>query len=119
MKKQGLNPNTVTYTTMISGLAKSGNIRDATGLFERFKASGGIPDSACYNAMIEGLSSGDKAMEAYTLFEETRRKGCSINTKTCVVLLDALHKAECLEQAGIVGAVLRETAKSQHASRSW
>lgn len=35
-----------------------------------------------------------------------------------MVLLDALHKAECLEQAAIVGVVLRETAKSQHVSRS-
>lgn len=58
-------------------------------------------------------------MDAYSLFEETRLKGHKIHTKTCVVLLDALHKAECLEQAAIVGAVLREIAKSQHASKHW
>lgn len=68
--------------------------------------------------MIEGFSVSNRAMEAYKLFEETRLKGCHIYTKTCVILLDALHKAECLEQAAIVGAVLKETAKSQHASRS-
>jgi pentatricopeptide repeat protein len=104
---------------MISGLAKSGNVAQASSLFERFRASGGIPDSASYNAMIEGLSIANRALDAYQLFEETRLKGCSIHTKTCVALLDALHKAECLEQAAIVGAVLRETAKSQHAVRSW
>ncbi|KAK6138927.1 hypothetical protein DH2020_027342 [Rehmannia glutinosa] len=118
MQKQGLKPNVFTYLTMISGLAKAGNILEADKLFERFKANGGIPDSACYNTMIEGLSMANKATEAYQLFEETRLKGCNIYTKTCVILLDALHKAECLEQAAIVGAVLRETAKSQHASRS-
>jgi hypothetical protein len=67
--------------------------------------------------MIEGLSSANKAMDAYTVSEETRLRGCRVNSKTCVVLLDALHKADCLEQAAIVGAVLREMAKSQHATR--
>ncbi|KAF4355673.1 hypothetical protein F8388_013090, partial [Cannabis sativa] len=119
MQKLGLKPNTITYTTMISGLAKAGNIAEANRLFERLKASGGMPDSASYNAMIEGLSSANQAMDAYMLFEETRLKGFKIHSKTCVVLLDSLHKAECLEQAAIVGAVLKETAKSQHASRTW
>ncbi|XP_059654624.1 pentatricopeptide repeat-containing protein At3g06920-like [Cornus florida] len=119
MQKQGLKPNMITYTTMISGLAKAGNISEANGLFERFKENGGKPDAACYNTMIEGLSISNRAMEAYTLFEETRLRGRNVYTKTCVVLLDALHKAECLEQAAIVGAVLKETAKSQHASRSF
>eukprot|EP00262_Sarcandra_glabra_P002804 TRINITY_DN13188_c0_g3_i1.p1 TRINITY_DN13188_c0_g3~~TRINITY_DN13188_c0_g3_i1.p1 ORF type:complete len:112 (-),score=20.74 TRINITY_DN13188_c0_g3_i1:94-408(-) len=103
---------------MISGLAKVGNIVEANGLFERFKASGRIPDSASYNVLIEGLSNANRAMDAYKLFEETRLKGCNISAKTCIVLLDALHKAECLEQAGIVGAVLKEAAKSQHAAKS-
>ena len=117
MQKQGLKPNTITHTTMISGLARAGNVLEAKDLFERFKSSGGIPDSACYNAMIEGLNNANKAMDAYILFEETRLKGCHIYSETCVVFLDALHKADCLEQAAIVGAVLREMAKSQHATR--
>lgn len=51
------------------------------------------------------------------LFEETRLKGCRIISKTCIVLLDALHKAECLEQAAIVDAILKEMAMSRHASK--
>uniref|UniRef100_I1M6I0 Pentacotripeptide-repeat region of PRORP domain-containing protein n=2 Tax=Glycine subgen. Soja TaxID=1462606 RepID=I1M6I0_SOYBN len=117
MQKQGLKPNTITHTTMISGLARAGNVLEAKDLFERFKSSWGIPDSMCYNAMIEGLNNANKAMDAYILFEETRLKGCHIYSETCVVFLDALHKADCLEQAAIVGAVLREMAKSQHATR--
>ncbi|KAI4369568.1 hypothetical protein MLD38_017993 [Melastoma candidum] len=69
--------------------------------------------------MIEGLSSANRAMDAFELFEEARMKGLRIHTKTCVILMDALHKADCLEQAGIVGAVLRGIAKSQHAARHW
>ncbi|KAI4307891.1 hypothetical protein L6164_031019 [Bauhinia variegata] len=102
---------------MISRLAKAGNVVEAKGLFDRFKGCGGIPDLACYNAIIEGLSIANRTMDAYDLFEETRLKGCRINSKTFVVLLDALHKADCLEQAAIVGAVLREMAKSKHANR--
>ena len=118
MQKQGLQPNVITYTTMICGLARAGNVLEANRLFDRFKKSGGIPDSACYNTMIEGLSVSNRAMEAYSLFEDTRLKGCNVYPNTCVVLMDSLHKAECLEQAAIVGAVLKETAKAQHASRS-
>jgi pentatricopeptide repeat protein len=103
---------------MISGLAKVGNITDACSLFERFKANGGIPDAASFNALIEGMSHANRAIEAYQVFEETRLRGCRINVKACISLLDALNKAECLEQAAVVGAVLREIAKSQHASRS-
>jgi pentatricopeptide repeat protein len=119
MQKQGMKPSTISYTTMISGLAKAGNIAEAGALFDRFKANGGVPDSACYNAMIEGLSNGNRAMDAFSLFEETRRRGLPIHNKTCVVLLDTLHKNDCLEQAAIVGAVLRETGKARHAARSW
>jgi len=70
------------------------SVLEAKDLFERFKSNGGIPDSACYNAMIEGLSNANKARDAHILFEETRLKGCRINSKTCVVLFDALHKVE-------------------------
>jgi len=64
------------------------------------------------------MSHANRAIEAYQVFEETRLRGCRINVKACISLLDALNKAECLEQAAVVGAVLREIAKSQHASRS-
>lgn len=118
MQKQGLIPNVVTYTTMISGLAKGGNITDAYNLFVGFKTNGGVPDSACFNALIEGMSNANRAMEAYHIFEETRLRACRVNVTTCVSLLDALNKSECLEQAAVVGAVLSEISKSQHASRS-
>ena len=107
MQKEGLIPNVVTYTTMISGLAKVGNITDACSLFERFKANGGIPDAASFNALIEGMSHANRAIEAYHVFEETRLQGCRINVKACISLLDALNKAECLEQATVVVLALR------------
>lgn len=83
------------------------------------RQGGGTPDSACYNAIVEGLSYADSAMDAYGLFEETRLKGQKIHAKTCIALWDALCRAECVEQAAIVGAVMREVAHSQHAARSW
>jgi hypothetical protein len=64
------------------------------------------------------MSNANRAIEAYQIFEETRSRGCRINVKACITLLDALNRSECLEQAAVVGAVLREIAKSQHASRS-
>ncbi|KAI3975284.1 hypothetical protein MKX01_033524 [Papaver californicum] len=117
MQKKGIKPQLITYITMISGLANVGNVSEAYALFEKSKLKGGVPDSACYNAVIEGLSNVGRAMDAYVIFEETRLKGCSINTKSCVVLLDALQKAECLQQAAIVGAVFGEMAKCRHASK--
>ncbi|KAL9259956.1 Pentatricopeptide repeat-containing protein [Drosera capensis] len=122
MKAEEVNEALILFkslASMITGLARAGNINEAHGFFKKFKAKGGVLDAACYNAMIEALSIGNRAGDAFKLFEETRRKGFSIHSKTCVVLLDSLQRAECLEQAAIVGAVLKETAKAHHASKSW
>jgi Fe2+ or Zn2+ uptake regulation protein len=60
------------------------------------------------------MSNANRATEAYQVFEEARLRGCRVNVTTCISLLDALNKSECLEQAVVVGAVLSEIAKSKH-----
>lgn len=112
MQKQDIEPNTITYTTMISGLAKAGNILEADRLLKKFKSSGGTPNAACYNAMIEGLSRANREIEAYQLFEEVRSRGCEIYNKTCVILLGALQRAEYEEEAAIVDAIFKEATRS-------
>lgn len=117
MQKFGHTPDIIMYTTMIYGLAKSRNIAQAYDLFEKLKARGRKPDSACYNSLITGLSNANRAMEAIKSFEEIRLKGYRIHVKSCIILLDALHRAENIEQASIIGAVLRESTKYQHTAK--
>jgi len=62
--------------------------------FGVIKAKCHKPDYYFYNAFITGLSNANKVIAAFNFFEEARLKGCKIHVKSCIVILDELHRAE-------------------------
>jgi pentatricopeptide repeat protein len=69
MPKQGLNPNFVTYNTLISGFYKVGNCKEAIKLFKQMKDSGCVPDSITYTLM-DGLCKECTPQEANSILQD-------------------------------------------------
>jgi pentatricopeptide repeat protein len=73
MPKQGLNPNVVTYNTLIGGFCKVGNCKEAIKLFKQMKDSGRVPDSITYTLM-DGLCKECTPQEANSVLQEFFKK---------------------------------------------
>lgn len=55
MQAQGLVPDVVTYTAVISAHEKGGQWRRALGAYENMRARGCRPDAIVFNAIIDAL----------------------------------------------------------------
>lgn len=55
MQQQGLTPDVVTYTAVISAYEKGGQWRLALGAYEQMRERGCRPDAIVFNAIIDAL----------------------------------------------------------------
>jgi pentatricopeptide repeat protein len=60
----GFAPNCVTYSTVISGCVKLGDLERALELFDEMLRSGVLPDVVCCNLLIDGFFKEDKLDKA-------------------------------------------------------
>ena len=64
MQKCGCKPVAVTYNTLVAGLCKSGQWRDAKELVEDMPRRGCPPDVVTYRMLFDGLCSAGEFHEA-------------------------------------------------------
>lgn len=55
MVQKGYEPNTVTVSTLINGLCKTRNVRDALQLSRNLESTKCMPDAYTYNTIISGF----------------------------------------------------------------
>ena len=67
MPKQGLNPDVVTYNTLMNELCKMGNVKEAIKLFQQMKGSNVVPNVITYSTLMDGLSKEGMIQEANCL----------------------------------------------------
>ena len=75
MRQQGLNPDTVTYGTVIGILCKSGRVEDAMRYFEQMIDERLSPGNIVYNSLIHSLCIFDKWDKAKELIPEICGRG--------------------------------------------
>ncbi|KAF7813112.1 pentatricopeptide repeat-containing protein [Senna tora] len=83
----GLLPNITTYTILINGYCKAGNIDRALKLFEHLKLKGLSPDSVTYGTLIDGLFRADRDEDAIKFFDHMLEKGCEPSCKVYKTLM--------------------------------
>uniref|UniRef100_A0A0D3HF77 K Homology domain-containing protein n=1 Tax=Oryza barthii TaxID=65489 RepID=A0A0D3HF77_9ORYZ len=93
MRQQGLNPDTVTYGTVIDVLCKSGRVEDAMLYFEQMIDEGLRPDSIIYNSLIHSLCIFDKWEKAEELFLEMLDRGICLDT----IFFNSIIDSHCKE----------------------
>eukprot|EP01018_Ginkgo_biloba_P020986 Gb_14466 [translate_table: standard] len=80
MKEGGLNPDIVTYSTLLAGCVKTQHgYSKALNLFEEFKRKGLKLDSVMYGSLLAVCASHGLDEEAEAYFQQMKNEGQSIN----------------------------------------
>lgn len=80
----------VSWTTMISGLATSGDLDAARGVFEQMQTRNVVSWTAMINAYVRN----ERAQEAFELFQRMQLDNVRPNESTLVSLLQAFKNWE-------------------------
>jgi pentatricopeptide repeat protein len=63
-----VNPDIITYNTLINAYCKAFNIEDAFKLFKELQKNGLSPDCVTYGTLIKGLYTVDREVDAFNIF---------------------------------------------------
>ncbi|MED6166893.1 hypothetical protein PIB30_113787, partial [Stylosanthes scabra] len=129
MVLEGCKPNIVTYTALIDGHCKAGQIEKACQIFARMR--GDIeasdmdmyfkldddnnteePNVITYGALVDGLCKASRVKQARELLDTMFAHGCEPNQTVYDALIDGFCKAGKLEDAQEVFAKMMERGYS-------
>jgi pentatricopeptide repeat protein len=65
MHSKNVHPNKITYTVMIGGYARDGNVTEASRLLNEMREKGIVPDSITYKEFIYGYLKQGGVLEAF------------------------------------------------------
>merc|ERR1719174_302493 len=100
MKKHGVRPNLITFSTMIKGHCQSGDIQTAFSLLEQMKRDTNMkPDEIMYNSLLDGCAQNSLIDEGLRLLEEMQAAGVQPSNFTLSVLVKLMNRARKLDQA--------------------
>ncbi|KAG7653119.1 Pentatricopeptide repeat [Arabidopsis suecica] len=77
-----------------SGEFISGNVDEATRLFDEMCSKGLVQNVVRYTTMISGLSKAGQSNESFELYGEMKKKGYKIEDRVYTALVQSLHSAE-------------------------
>ncbi|GFY81975.1 hypothetical protein Acr_02g0002150 [Actinidia rufa] len=75
MQRDGVCPNQVTFTILIDGHIRFGEIDSAILLFNKMNEHGCIPDRIVYNTLIRGLCQAGRLLDALSLSHTMHKRG--------------------------------------------
>ncbi|KAJ0266887.1 Pentatricopeptide repeat-containing protein [Hirschfeldia incana] len=106
MPEMDLTPDAVTYSTMIDGCCKTGQIEEALEVFDELrKSSVSSSSSVCYNRIICALCEKGMFETAMEVLTEMCDKGLYLDINTSHTLLHSVHASG--GEKGILGLVSR------------
>ncbi|KAF8102602.1 hypothetical protein N665_0198s0298 [Sinapis alba] len=104
MPEMDLTPDAVTYSTMIEGCCKTGQIEEALELFDELRKSS-VSSAVCYNRIIGALCKKGMFETAAEVLMELCDKGLCLDIHTFHTLLHSIHASG--GEKGILGLVYR------------
>merc|ERR550532_992885 len=95
-----IEPDVVTYSTLIKGFCASGNLDRALGLLQEVEKEGKfLPDEMMYNSLLDGCAREHRVREALQLVEQMRKSGVAPSNYTLSMLVKLLGRCKKLPQA--------------------
>lgn len=92
-------PGVITYTSVISGLCKMGNMADACEVFDEMLAMGITPTEVTFNVLIDGFGKAGDTASAAAVHGKMAAAGCSPDVVTFTSLIDGHCRAGQLQEA--------------------
>merc|ERR1719326_2054534 len=100
MKAQGVEPNIITFSTMLKGHCQNGNMQEGFSILEQMKKEAHLkPDEIVYNSLLDGCATNNLVDEGMRLLEEMQSSGVAPNNFTLSILVKLMNRARRLNQA--------------------
>ncbi|CAI0378022.1 unnamed protein product [Linum tenue] len=90
MGKNGMEPNVVTFNTLINGFAKEGKLQEASRVFSEMKLSNVVPNIVTFNTLINGFSQLGNSEMNDMLYQEMVRAGIKPDILTYNAMISGL-----------------------------
>ncbi|KAL2503216.1 Pentatricopeptide repeat-containing protein [Forsythia ovata] len=90
MMDRKLELDTISYTILVDGFAKDGNVEKAVGFLYRMRKDGVEPNLVTYTAIIMGFCKKGKLEEAFSIFRMIEDFGIEVDEFTYAILIDGV-----------------------------
>jgi len=95
-----VEPDIVTYSTIVKGFCASGDLDKSLELLREMKEEAGLaPDEVMYNSLLDGCAKQQRLEEALRLLKEMRASGVAPSNYTLSILVKLLGRSRRLSQA--------------------
>jgi pentatricopeptide repeat protein len=100
MRKESVEPDLVTYSSLVKGYSLAGDVRRGFKVFEEMKSSGKVlPDEIMYNVLLDGCAREGLVEEALKLLESMQGAGIAPSNHTLSILVKLLGRAKRVKEA--------------------
>jgi len=95
-----VEPDLVTFSTLIKGFCAWGHVDRALGLVEEMQVAGKLkPDEMMYNSLLDGCAKEGRLSDAMRLVADMRRDGVAPSNYTLTMLVKLLGRCRRMNQA--------------------
>merc|ERR1719454_2339723 len=100
MKAGNVDPDIITYSTIVKGYCLSGDVDRAFQVMDEMKRDGKFaPDEILYNSLLDGCAKQHRVDEALQLLADMKASGTAPSNYTLSILVKLLGRSRRLNQA--------------------
>merc|ERR1719157_163641 len=100
MKKHHVEPNIVTYSTILKGHCQAGDMTLAFSVLKEMRCDTKLkPDEIMYNSLLDGCAKSNLFEEGHDLLKQMLKEGVAPSNFTLSIMVKLLNRARKVEQA--------------------
>merc|ERR1719456_1423866 len=100
MRQERVEPDLVTYSSLVKGYCLAGDVRRGFKVFEEMKSSGKVlPDEIIYNVLMDGCARETLVDDALKLLQSMQGAGITPSNHTLSILVKLLGRAKRVNEA--------------------
>jgi pentatricopeptide repeat protein len=100
MKAYSIQPNLITYSTIIKGLSQAGDVNGAFGALDRMKEETNLkPDEIMYNSLLDACAQQSLTSEGLRLLEEMQSNAVQPTNFTLSVVVKLMNRSRRVDEA--------------------
>merc|ERR1719421_601329 len=95
----GIQPDLITFSTLVKGYSQTGDVRKALALKQELKSRGLKCDEIMYNSLIDGCAKANEFEEGLRVFEDMLQTGVPPSNITFSILVKLYFEAGKVQEA--------------------
>merc|ERR1719235_653986 len=108
MKDNGIEPNVITYSTILKGHCQAGDIQTAFTILDDMKNTKLKPDEIMFNSLLDGCALNNLVQEGLQLLAQMESEGVKPSNFTLSILVKMMNRSRKLDEAFSIVARITE-----------